>query len=228
MKQSFLRIPCDLAKRDDEFMNLTNSDVAIITYILFYRYDDNYNAMANLRELLHWFGLSECTNNVNKVRKCLVKAANEYLNIYCVRSNDDLVANNIGKVTDLIRLNLKPKFVCSLLNGQYKRVTRNSIQVIVNNYNYSLIDLSCYFLLLSGGVNYGADDTIEEEIKHMESKYYSVSRLSAVLNATPKTVKKSLDRLEEIGIIIPEGRQIIKMTGGGFFSQPITYRFKYI
>ena len=226
--QEFLQIPAALTKRIDEFSHFTNTDVALISYVVFHRYDRGFNSVCNIKMLLKWFGLKDHTGNIKKVKGILANAQNRYLNIRPeLKAERSLPISNFN-VNTLLRISFKPEFISFMSSHHFQRVPRSCIEAIVNHNNYDVADLSCYYLLLSAGMKDEFDEDFKDEIEAMKSKYYSIIRIAATLDISPTTAKRALTRLEELGVIRCDEKRKIGMTSNGFYSDPITYRFAIV
>lgn len=222
---TFIVLPIKLINRADNFDGYTYEDIAIITYILCYKLEHRYGALVNARTLLRWLGMKNYPANVTKIKDILNEAQARYLNITCVDGGD--ITGDRLKADTLLMLELKPE-VSKLLNvPPYKRVPISNIKAIIYNADYSLTDLVCYYLLLSSARYFSKHQSIREEFASIVSRDYSTQRIADIIGISLVTAKKSIKKLKQAKLIIPNRRSIVKYNNG-FCSKPTPYYFDIV
>lgn len=221
----YIVLPIKLINRADNFADYTDADIAIITYILCYKLERTYGALGNTKTLLRWLGMKDYSANIAKIKSIIAEAQTRYLNIRCVDGGN--IDGEEFKADTLLELGLKPE-VSRLLNvPPFKRVPISNIRAIIYNDGYCLTDLVCYYLLLSSAQYFGRHLSIKEEFASLVSRNYSTQRIADAIGISAVTVNKSIKKLKQAKLIIPDRRKIIK-DANGFRSSPTPYYFDIV
>ena len=223
-KDKYFQLPINLAQRQEIFADYNNVDMTLISYILYNKRVYTYDCIANIRLLLPWMGYKQYPQNIRKVKEALARAQGVYLKLTHPFTNADVSVNDLN-VDTVFQIGLTANITPLFDDSQFKRIPIANIEAIVSSESYNGIDLSVYYILLASAQNYGEKLNLASEISSMYSNCYSVERMGAILGVSAITVKKSIERLEELKIIYRDNTRFIAQSGNGFFSKPTTYRF---